>query len=326
VTRLVVSAKVENPFVVDNVNRVQCSCVSKKRGRWLINLVLVLGVLVFVGVSIIPLVGMVFEQKPPSTGATPVASQTSQPPVNQSELEAQAKGYELVLQKEPENQTALRGLLETRLKLRDVKGAIAPLEKLAKLNPQQSEYAVLLAQAKQKTGDSEGSAQTYRSILTSKPGDIYALQGLVGLLLEQNRPEAAIGLLQDTLKTATDVNQVQPGSVDVTSVQLELGKVYVGQNRFPEAIAIYDEAIKGNKQDFRPIVAKAYVLQQQGKTAEAKPLFDTAIALAPADVKDRIKQLATQTPTSTNSPANPPSNAPSSVPTIPPPQPNETRD
>ena len=247
----------------------------------------------------IPLLSSALKENQPSSGSTPAPTQSAAS--KQAELEAQAKGYELVLQREPDNQTALKGLLESRLELvrlgvGNVKDVIPPLEKLAKLNPQQTDYQVLLAQAKQQVGDREGAAQVYRTILTSKPGDLKALQGLVSLLMQQNRPEAAVGLLEDTLKTATQANQIQAGSVDVTSVQLLLGQVYAEQTRYDEAIAIYDEAIKSSKQDFRPVLAKAIVLKAQGKTEEAKPLFTSATDLAPAQYKDQIKQLAAGNP------------------------------
>jgi tetratricopeptide (TPR) repeat protein len=294
--------------------------VTENRNRWFINVVLVLAVIGLVGFSLVPIFNGILESSkaPATTSPSPTESGRSAP--KKEELAAQAKGYELVLQREPENQTALRGLIEARLGLADIKGVIDPLEKLVKLNPNATEYAVLLAQAKQQVGDREGSIQTYRKVLELNPGNINALDGLVTLLLQQNRPEAAIGLLQDTLKTAPQANKIQPGSVDATSVRLLLGKVYADQKRYTEAIALYDDAATNDKQDFRPILAKAIVLKAQGKTEESKPLFTKAFELAPARFKDQINQMAassltpgapapSQTPTSSQS-ATPSSPAP----------------
>lgn len=305
--------------------------MSQKRNPWL-SVVLVLAVLAFVGVSMIPLLGSVFGGDQPAVKATSAPTQTAASPKS-VDLEAQAKGYESVVQREPQNSSALRGLLEVRLKMGDIKGAIAPLEQLVKLNPEQTDYAVLLAQAKQKIGDREGAAQTYRNILNSKPGNLNALQGLVSLLTEQNRPEAAIGLLQDTLKTATPINDMKPGTVDTISVQLLLGQVYASQKRFAEAVTIYDEAIKTSKQDFRPVLAKALILKEQGKVSEAKPLFISAVSLAPAQYKDQVKQLGAENPAPATpaAPSSTPgatpaptttSNAPSSTPSSPSASPN----
>ncbi|MEG4035531.1 tetratricopeptide repeat protein [Microcoleus sp. w1-18aA5] len=273
---------------------------NKRRG--LITVVVVLSLIAFLGFSLVPILNSILQASQAQSQSTPTPTQTAQSGEKQSELlQAQARGYELVLQREPDNVTALRGLLQVRLELigqgvGDIKDAIAPLEKLAALNPETTEYGILLAQAKERTGDREGAAQAYRSILASKPGEIKALQGLVNLLLVQQRPEAAIGLLQDTLKAAPAANLAKPESVDVTSVQLILGQVYAVQKRYEEAIAIYDESAKANPKDFRPTLGKAIVLKEQGKTDEAKTLFDRATELAPPNYKDQINQLASGTP------------------------------
>ncbi|MGI0488320.1 tetratricopeptide repeat protein [Pantanalinema rosaneae CENA516] len=291
--------------------------MAEKR-NWFINIVLILAVLAFVGFSTIPFLldAVNNSQAKTTASSSPVPSPSASAAPKKEELEAQAKGYELVLQREPENLTALRGLLEARLALGDVKGAIEPLEKLAKLNPNETYYAVLLAQAKQQLQDPEGAAQVYRNILATKPGDLNALVGLVGLLQKQNRPEAAIGLLQDTLKAAPQANQVQAGSIDVPSVQVILGGVYADQQRYSEAIAIYDEATKLDKQDFRPVLGKALALKAQGKADDAKPLFNSAAELAPARYKDQIKLLAGDAPVPPNAVApggSPASNPPTGI-------------
>jgi cytochrome c-type biogenesis protein CcmH/NrfG len=140
-----------------NVIRVQGSFVSQKRSSW-VNLVVVLAILAFAGLSMIPLLGIVLKDNSPSAQVSATSTPTI-PVQKQDELEAQAKGYELVVQREPQNETALRGLLETRLRLGDIQGAITPLEQIVKLHPEQPDYSVLLAQAKQQTGDKEGAAQ-----------------------------------------------------------------------------------------------------------------------------------------------------------------------
>ncbi|MEM9978968.1 MAG: tetratricopeptide repeat protein, partial [Cyanobacteria bacterium P01_D01_bin.2] len=210
-----------------------------------------------------------------------------------------ANGYALVLEREPDNQAALEGLVEARISLGDLAGAAEPLARLAELNPQEPRYAILLAQTKQELNDLEGAAQTYRSILTTTPGNTQALQGLVELLLLQERPQAAVGLLQDTLETAEQSNQIQPGSIDVIAVKLLLGQIYAQQTQYEDAIAIYDTAIQdaqsaGGTPDFRPMLAKGLVLRDLGREDEAQPLFETALSLAPVQFKDRIQQLISE--------------------------------
>lgn len=262
-----------------------------KRNRWLINIILILAVLAFVGFSALPIFSAWVENRQPSATESPYANRAGNDSA-QAELQAQVTGYKAVLEREPNNETALLGLLQAQLQLNDIEGAVEPLERLADLKPEETRYTVLLGQAKQQLGDQEGAAQVYRNVLSTQPGNMDALRGLVSLLVDSSRPEAAIGLLQDTLKTANDVNQIQANSVDVTAVQLLLGEVYVELDRDADAAAIYDEAIKNSATDFRPLLSKALLLQEQGKLDEASGLFTSAASLAPPQYKDEINRLA----------------------------------
>ncbi len=65
-------------------------------------------------------------------------------PTYEEQLESQARGYRNVLEREPENPTALQGLLQVSLQQGNLEGAIAPLETLIALNPNRSDFQELL--------------------------------------------------------------------------------------------------------------------------------------------------------------------------------------
>jgi cytochrome c-type biogenesis protein CcmH/NrfG len=62
-----------------------------------------------------------------------------------AQLQAEEKGFVTVLKREPNNQTALRGLVEIRMRRGDVTGTRAALAQLVKLNPTDNQYKELLA-------------------------------------------------------------------------------------------------------------------------------------------------------------------------------------
>ncbi len=113
---------------------------SKKRKR-LQNIVTVVSIVSFFGSTGFAVVGGLQQANQTSNQPTPVSVE--------SVLKQQARGFELVLQREPENRVALEGLANVRLELKDTKGAIALVEKLVKLHPQDLEYKAQLEQLKQ---------------------------------------------------------------------------------------------------------------------------------------------------------------------------------
>ncbi|MGB5914790.1 MAG: tetratricopeptide repeat protein [Phormidesmis sp.] len=266
-----------------------------KKDSWLVRGVLIIAVAAFVAVSVLGVMSSNRAERGASTAAapTPGADETTR-------IQGEINDYTAVLGREPDNQTALRGLIEAKAALGDLEGTVEPLERLAELNPTVPEYSIVLAQTKQQLQDLEGAAQIYRRVLTQNPGNVQALDGLVQLLVAQERTEAAVGLLRDTLATADQSNELNPGSVDKLSVKLLLGQVYAAQQNYDEALRIYDETIAEAKAaaptqpDFRPTLAKALVLKEKGDDAAATPLFDEALALAPTQYKDGVRQLISE--------------------------------
>jgi len=266
--------------------------VSQRTARqWIINGVLIVVTLSFLGVSIAPLIGSLFAPTTPSVATNPNQSNSEQ-----DRIKIQIEGFEAVLKSDPKNQTALIGLVNLRNQLGKVRETVEPLQTLADTFPDTPDYRMTLARAYVELKEPQNASAEYRKILTTKPGYLPALQNIVSIELTDKRPEAAIGILQDTIKTAETANKVQANSVDTNSVRWILGEVFRQQNRLDDSIATYDQMIKENAKDFRPYVGKAQLRQIQEKEDEAKKLFDRGLELAPAEFKDEVKRLAAISP------------------------------
>lgn len=269
--------------------------MEKRPRNKFVLILLTLSVLAFLSISIIPLVSGLLN--PPQQSV----SQSTQGPAGTSSqtqlLEEQERGYQSVVDREPDNETALRGLFEARAQLiqqgkRTPKDLIDPLAKLTAANPEQTDFAILLAQTHQQVGDREAAAKIYRDVLERSPANSNALQGLVSLFLKENKPSSAESLIQNTL--AANKSNPSP-DYDATSVELMLGDVYTAQNNYDKALALYDKLLSESPDDYRPTFGKALAFRAQGKNDDAQLWFSKATELAPAQFKDEIQQLS-QTP------------------------------
>jgi tetratricopeptide (TPR) repeat protein len=154
------------------------------------------------------------------------------------------------------------------------------------------------------------------------------LQGLVSLLVDGKKPEAAIGVVQEAINAPSPDGK----PVDTASLKLLLAQIYVSQQRYADALPIYDELTQANDRDFRPVLARGMVFKQIGNLSEAKTFLSRAVDLAPSQYKDQVQSIAQSatppsidmlpspsstpspaaSPSATNSPANSPSSSPAS--------------
>ncbi|MEA5567122.1 tetratricopeptide repeat protein [Anabaena sp. UHCC 0399] len=111
-------------------------------------IVTIVSVIGFVGstvFAVVPAIQQAIQNPQPVTTTTSL----------ESSLQEQAKGYDLVLQREPNNQIALEKLSLVRVQLKDFQGAIASLEKLVKLHPDRQDYKVILEDIKKREKESD---------------------------------------------------------------------------------------------------------------------------------------------------------------------------
>jgi cytochrome c-type biogenesis protein CcmH/NrfG len=115
--------------------------------------IIVMG-LAFLGSSLVGLGGMI------ATSFNQPAPQESAAQSQNSQLKTQEQGFMTVLRREPKNQTALRGLVETRMQLGDIPGTRSALKQLIELNPKDKRYKELLAAIDQQIANTQKTNST----------------------------------------------------------------------------------------------------------------------------------------------------------------------
>lgn len=266
--------------------------------RWINQTVLIIALVALVGSAAAPLLIGALQAPPAPTapGGPNAAPPPSGPkPLTATEREAltsQARGFAMVLEKEPQNPTALQGLIEAKLKLGDFTGVEQPLSTLTRVNPEQPAYRVLLAQVQQKLGKLDLAAQNYRQVLEKDPSQPEALKGLTGLLLAQKKPDAAVSQLYYLLFEQKD----KVPAARRQELELLLAQTYLSVGKPDDALKLYRQMATQAPQDFRPPLAIALVERERGQTAAAKASFEKALALAPAQYRDQIRQLQAAAP------------------------------
>jgi hypothetical protein len=99
--------------------------------------------LAFLGTMTIPMM-TIFKGERENTSQTQANAPGQPTKAEIDKTKAIAAGYEKVLEREPNNPSALQGLVEARLKIGDLAGAIAPMEKLTKIYPEEKGLKQLL--------------------------------------------------------------------------------------------------------------------------------------------------------------------------------------
>ena len=111
----------------------------------------------FLGTTVAGTVHLFTGSSEPPVQSTTEASQNIQ---NKPQLKEQVKGYEMVLQRESDNSTALEGLVQAQIQLNNFSDAIKPLEKLVKIHPARQDYKTILTETKKKANSSAEKSQS----------------------------------------------------------------------------------------------------------------------------------------------------------------------
>lgn len=189
---------------------------------------------------------------------------------------------------------------------REYGAAVAPLNKAVELLPAQSRPRSLLAIAQDRSGDKEGAARSFESVLHLDPNDFAANQYLGDLDLRSGKPgEAerrfrhALEIRPDTPETLQGLaqsleTQNKPEAADAyrkylavvpndTGARARLIHLLVSAQEYDAALAELDRANAGKPPSLDSLRMRADIQIAQNKLNDAVVTLQEAIALAPRD-------------------------------------------
>lgn len=133
-------------------------------------------------------------------------SQQNTTPDKEKVPEFQTDPAELVLlkflERHPEDQKALEGLMYVRLRKGDVKAALKLLEKLLELRPAHLPWQLIRAQSLDFVGDLDEARQAFQAILEKNPLSARALQGLAIVMSKMGEEKESLQMLKKAVDAA----------------------------------------------------------------------------------------------------------------------------
>jgi len=140
--------------------------MPKKNNDALKRVLIVSSGLVFLALMMVPTLGLLKN----NNSNSPQGNQSGQEAtIPREKLEEMVKGYEKILEREPDNPTALQGLAQARLQLKDFIGAREPLEKLYQKYPDNLEVMLVLYGTRLQTQDVSGAKNILEKLVKNYP-------------------------------------------------------------------------------------------------------------------------------------------------------------
>lgn len=194
-------------------------------------------------------------------------------------MEEEERSLEEHLSSHPDDVTALRSLMEVRIKSRKLPEAIELIDRLIELEPEEKEWPILRANIFSHSGDSESAKTAFEEIISKDPLRVEAYHGLAmaysdsgdGLKAVEERIQEAMAKCKKERKNGKDLRDFK----------LLVAQIRVLEGRHEEALKLYQELVKEEPRDFRPYLCQGIIYTLLKKGGEAEKQFEKFRRLVP---------------------------------------------
>ncbi|XP_050204127.1 protein SLOW GREEN 1, chloroplastic-like [Mercurialis annua] len=193
-------------------------------------------------------------------------------------LEEQERVVEEQLARNPNNIDSLKSLMEVRIKSRKLVQAIEVVERLIELEPDEEEWPLLKAQIFSYSGDFDSARKEFEDILDKDPLRVEAYHGLVMAHAETG---SSVDTVLKRIEFAMDKCKKEKKKSDLRDFKLLIAQIRVMEEKYVDALNVYEELVKEEPRDFRPYLCQGIIYTLLRKKEEAEKKFEQFRKLVP---------------------------------------------
>lgn len=183
------------------------------------------------------------------------------------------------LDSNPDDIRALRALMELKVKSARFPEAIAIVDRLILLEPDEKDLPLLRAHLQSYSGDTDSAKQGFEALLAQDPFLVEAYHGLV--MTTSQTDEGEIENILHRVEAAMEACRKEKRKEDVRDFKLLLAQIRVIEGKYEEALKVYQELVKEEPRDFRPYLCQGIIYTLMRKKEEAEKQFQKYRRLVP---------------------------------------------
>ncbi|KAF8110607.1 hypothetical protein N665_0081s0039 [Sinapis alba] len=193
-------------------------------------------------------------------------------------LEEEEISLEKHLTSHPDDVSALRSLMEVKIKSRNLLEAIELINRLIELEPEEKEWPILKANIFTQIGDLESAKNAFEEIISNDPLRVEAYHGLA---MAYSNSGDDLKAVEERIHEAMVRCKKEKNVKDLRDFKLLVAQIRVLEGKHEEALKLYQELVKEEPRDFRPYLCQGIIYTLLKKGGEAEKQFEKFRRLVP---------------------------------------------
>jgi tetratricopeptide (TPR) repeat protein len=168
--------------------------------------------------------------------------------------------------------------MEVRIKSKKLQEAIEVVDRLIELEPNEDEWPLLKSQIYTYSGDFESAKDGFEAILKKDPLRVEAYHGLV---MANSESGGSLEVVLKRIESAMDKCKKEKKTSDLRDFKLLVAQVRVMEEKYLDALKVYEELVKEEPRDFRLYLCQGIIYTLLRKKDEAEKKFEQFKKLVP---------------------------------------------